>query len=130
MIRAMLPSAPHLPHRRVLLQRLCVAFLLLGVPTACVTQDATTGQMVPRGKQKYPFEKVEKAAEGLTVGMGKAQVLLLLGSPAEMDEKGNEWIYLPERYGILIPARALHLEFREQKLAEYGFQPIVLGTRL
>lgn len=97
---------------------------------ACVTKDTTTGQPVPRGNQKYPFEKVEKAAEGLAVGMGKTQVLLLLGSPAERTESDDVWIYLPERYGIVIPARALRLEFREQLLAEHGFQPIVLGARL
>ena len=105
-------------------------FLLLGLSNACVTQNTTTGEMVPRGEQKYPFEKVEEAAKGLAVGMNKMQVLLLLGSPAEKDETGDVWIYLPERYAILIPARALRLEFRENNLAEYDYRPIVLGTRL
>jgi hypothetical protein len=104
--------------------------LLLGLSAACVTENATTGEVIPRGRQKYPFEQVEKAAEDLAVGMSKTQVLLLLGSPAEMSEKGDVWVYLPERYGILIPAKALRLEFRVNDLAEYGFQPIVLGARL
>jgi len=98
--------------------------------TACVTENATTGEVIPRGKQKYPFERVEKAAEGLKIGMSKPQTLILLGSPAEQDEKGDVWVYLPERYGIIVPARALRLEFKDQALAEFAFQTIVLGARL
>lgn len=99
-------------------------------PTACVTTDVETGRVIPRGNQKLPFEEVEKAADKLKVGMNKTQVLLLLGSPAEMDDEGALWIYLPERYAVLIPARALRLEFRDGILAEYGYRAIVLGTRL
>ena len=104
--------------------------LLLGLAGACVTENATTGEVIPRGEQRYPFEQVEKAAEDLKVGMSRTQCLLLLGSPAEMNEQGNVWIYLPERYGILIPAKALRLEFQVNDLKEFGFQPIVLGARL
>lgn len=104
--------------------------LLTGLLTGCVTENLTTGEVVPRGNQKYPFEQVEKAAEGLEVGMSKVQALRLLGSPAETDEKGDVWVYLPERHGILVPARALRLEFRDQRLAEFGFRSIVLGARL
>jgi outer membrane protein assembly factor BamE (lipoprotein component of BamABCDE complex) len=118
-----------LARRRAGLRRLWVV-LVLAVSGACVTENVTTGEMVPRGDQKHPFAEVEKAAEGLKVGMSKRQVLLLLGSPAEMSEDGDVWVYLPERYGILIPAKALRLEFRQQALAEHGFQPIVLGARL
>jgi len=103
---------------------------MLWLTSACVTENATTGEVIPRGKQKYPFERVEKAAEGLKIGMSKPQTLLLLGSPAEQDEKGDVWVYLPERYGIIVPARALRLEFQNQALAEFAFQTIVLGARL
>jgi len=106
------------------------ALALFALSAACVTENRTTGEVVPRGNQKYPFARVEKAAEGLVVGMNRTQVLLLLGSPAETSEAGDVWIYLPERYGILIPAKALRLEFRDQVLAEYDFQAIVLGARL
>jgi outer membrane protein assembly factor BamE (lipoprotein component of BamABCDE complex) len=111
-------------------RRLWIALLVLGLSAASVTEDASTGKLVPRGDQKFPFEEVEEAAGDLTVGMSKSQVLFLLGSPAEMSETGNEWVYLPERYAILIPARALHLEFQDGALAEHGFRPIVLGARL
>ena len=111
-------------------RRLLAVFFALGLSAACVTEDTTTGELVPRGEQKYTFERVEKAAERLAVGMTKTEAVLLLGSPAEKSESGDVWVYLPERYGILIPTKALRLEFREQVLAEYGFQAIVLGARL
>lgn len=115
--------------RNAIARHVGAAILMLGA-TACVTQNAATGEMVPRGDQKYPFEKVEEAADELKLGMTKTQVLHLLGSPAEKDESGDVWVYLPERYGILIPARALRLEFGPQGLAEHGYRPIVLGARM
>ena len=62
--------------------------------------------------------------------MSKQQVLLLMGSPAEIDAEDNHWIYLPERYGILIPAQALRLEYKEQVLIDFGYRAIVLGAQL
>jgi len=109
----------------------CAALLAVACLSAsCVTHNVTTGEAVPREGQKYPFEKVEKAAERLQVGLTKAQVLMMLGSPAESDSNHDVWIYLPERYGILVPARALRLQFADEVLAEYGYRPIVLGTQL
>jgi outer membrane protein assembly factor BamE (lipoprotein component of BamABCDE complex) len=96
----------------------------------CVTQDMNTGQMVPRGQQGMEFSKVEKYAENLKDGMTKVEALLLLGSPAEKDDAGDVWIYLPERYGILIPARALRLEFKNNVLVDHGYRPIILGATL
>ena len=131
------PYAPRRPmeasstHRRPGPRRSPLALLLLlALLPGCVTENLTTGEMVPRGNQRYPFERVEKAAERLVVGMTKTEVLLLLGSPAEKDEKDEIWVYLPERYGILIPAQALRLEFRDRVLTEHGYRPIVLGARL
>lgn len=103
---------------------------LAWAPMACVTRNVTTGEAVPRGDQRYPFERVQEAAKGLHVGMPKTQVLLMLGSPAEMDEHGNVWVYLPERYGVLVPARALRLDFEDGTLSEFGYRPILLGTQL
>jgi outer membrane protein assembly factor BamE (lipoprotein component of BamABCDE complex) len=106
--------------------------LLLAICAApsCVTENLTTGEVVPRGDQKLPFEKVEKNAEKLREGMSPTQVLILLGAPAEKGDNDNVWIYLPERYAILIPARALRLEFKDRVLVDYGYRPIVLGARL
>ena len=100
------------------------------VLASCVTQDMNTGKMVPRGQQGMQFSDVEKAAENLKEGMTRAQVMLMLGSPAERSDDGNVWVYLPERYAILIPARALRLEFKDGVLTDHGYRPIVLGARL
>jgi outer membrane protein assembly factor BamE (lipoprotein component of BamABCDE complex) len=104
-------------------------FAAYGTPS-CVTENLTTGEVVPRGNQKLPFEKVEAAAKNLKPGMNKTQVLMLLGSPAEKDQNDDVWIYLPERYGVVIPARALRVEFKDRVLVDHGYRPIVLGARL
>ena len=125
------PTRHALSARRRRAPARALAFVLAAAALGgCVTQDATTGENIPRGNQRYEFAKVEKAAEQLQDGMTKAQVLMLLGSAAEMDDAGDTWIYLPERYGILIPARALQLEFKNDVLVSHGYHPIVLGTKL
>jgi outer membrane protein assembly factor BamE (lipoprotein component of BamABCDE complex) len=117
-------------HRLGSVRALAAGTLLLAAALGgCVTQNADTGEYVPRGKQRYEFEKVEKAAEQLRDGMTKLQVLLLLGSPAEMDDAGNTWVYLPERYAILIPSHALQLEFKNDVLVSHENRAIVLGTK-
>jgi outer membrane protein assembly factor BamE (lipoprotein component of BamABCDE complex) len=109
----------------------CLAWLTLFAGTSsCVTENTTTGEMVPRENQRYPWAKVKELAERLEIGMTKSQVLMIMGSPAETDEAGNQWVYLPERYGVLIPAQALRLEFKGLELVEHGYRPIVLGARL
>jgi outer membrane protein assembly factor BamE (lipoprotein component of BamABCDE complex) len=109
---------------------LWVLLALCAVSTACVTENVATGEAVPRGNQRYPWEKVEQLAPGLENGMSKHQVLMLMGSPAEVDAADDLWIYLPERHGIIVPARALRLEFKEGRLVDHSFRAIVLGTRL
>jgi len=104
--------------------------LLFAATSSCVTENTTTGEMVPRGNQRYPWDKVKELAKGLKKGQTKQQVLMQMGSPAEVDKEDNQWIYLPERYGILIPAEALRLEFKDQVLADFGYRAIVLGAQL
>ncbi len=128
----------NLPFQRthmVALPKLCLRGLfalltLLAVTSACVTENVTTGEMVPRGNQRYPWEKVQELAKRLKDGMTKDQVLILMGSPAEVDSADDQWIYLPERYGILIPAQALRLQFKDRLLVEHGYRSIVLGAQL
>ena len=106
-----------------------LAFALLAFASAsCVTEK--NGVPVPRGNQRYPFDRVQESAEKLRNGMTKSQVLLLLGSAAEIDEESNLWIYLPERYAILVPGRALRLEFKGDVLVDFGYRAIVLGAQL
>src|SRR5262245_16575078 len=109
-----------LPRIGVRRARLVAVLLLAG----CVTEDVKTGKLVPRGDQGMQFSEVEKAAEKLKDGMSKNEVLLLLGTPAEHDDDGNVWIYLPERYAILVPAQALRLEFKNSVLVDHGYRPI------
>ncbi|MEM1447992.1 MAG: outer membrane protein assembly factor BamE [Planctomycetota bacterium] len=115
--------------RRPLLAGL-LALLTLSVPTGCVTVDAKTGEVVPRGDQRYEFERVKKYAENLEIGMTKLQVLATVGSPAEKSQRGDQWVYLPERPAVLVPSRALRLEFENDRLAQFGYHSIVLGQQL
>ena len=96
---------------------------------SCVNVDPETGEVIPRGNQRYEFEEVERNAEKLEEGMSKFQVLMLLGSPAEESTRGDVWVYLPERPAVIIPANALRLQFRNGRLADHAYHPIVLGQR-
>jgi outer membrane protein assembly factor BamE (lipoprotein component of BamABCDE complex) len=109
---------------------LLLGLALLGATSGCVTKNTTTGEMVPRGKQRYEWEKVKELAKQLKDGMSKDQVLMLMGSPAEVDKEKDQWVYLPERYGILIPAQALLLQFKDRILIEHSYRAIVLGAQL
>ena len=103
---------------------------LLLAAASCVPVDPVTGEYKPRGNQRYEYARVKESAERLQKGMTKYQALILLGSPAEKAMHGDTWVYLPERPGILLPASALKLDFRNGRLHDFGYHPIVLGTRL
>jgi outer membrane protein assembly factor BamE (lipoprotein component of BamABCDE complex) len=110
---------------RILL--VCVAGLSV---CACVSVDPNTGETVPRGDQRYEFGEVTRNAKKLELGMTRLQCLFLLGSPAEKSTRGDVWVYLPERAAVLIPGRALRLQFRDNLLVEHGYRAIILGARL
>lgn len=112
--------------------RVCVlaCLTLLPATSACVTENTTTGEMVPRGDQRYPWDEVKKRAARLQDGMSKGHVLNLMGSPAEIDESDEHWTYLPERRGILVPAEALHLVFENGVLVEHEYRSIVFGAQM
>ena len=116
--------------RRQILHTL--TFLLVGAlaTSSCVSVDPETGETIPRGNQRYEFSEVTRNVDKLEIGMSYYQVLMLLGSPAEKSKQGDVWIYLPERAAVLIPGRALRLQFRNSALASYGYHAIVLGARL
>jgi outer membrane protein assembly factor BamE (lipoprotein component of BamABCDE complex) len=105
-----------------------LALVLLVAASGCV--QTKNGEAVPRGDQRFPFTQVEERARKLQPGLTRSEVMLLLGSPAEIDESDSVWIYLPERYAVLVPARALRLEFDGNVLKEHGYRAIVLGARL
>lgn len=107
-----------------------LALSLLVLPTACMPVDPVTGEYKPRGNQRYEYHRVKEKAERLEKGMTKYQVLMLLGSPAEKAMRGDTWVYLPERAGVLLPASALKLDFREGRLHDFGYHAIILGQRI
>ncbi|MHC5211231.1 MAG: hypothetical protein ACYTG2_10980 [Planctomycetota bacterium] len=109
---------------------LAPAVLGLALVTACVNVDPRTGETIPRGDQYYDFDDVTRRAERLELGMSRLGVLMLLGSPAEKSSDEDIWIYLPERPAVLVPARALRLLFDRDRLAEFGYRPIILGQDL
>jgi len=104
--------------------------LLTGLLAGCVTENSATGEPIPRGNQRYPFAQVEEQAERLAIGMTRSEVLMLLGSAAEMDDGGDVWVWLPERYAVIVPARSLRVRFEEGRVAEFGYRPIVFGAEL
>ena len=57
-------------------------------------------------------------------------MLLHQGSPAEKSDDGAVWVYLPERPAVLVPSRALRLEFDRDVLVKHGYSPIILGQQL
>ena len=97
---------------------------------ACVNVDSNTGEIVPRGNQRYEYARVKKQASRLRKGMSRYDTLILLGSPAEKSERGDVWIYLPERPAILLPSTALRLQFVDGRLDDWSYRPIVLGARI
>lgn len=99
------------------------------VASSCVNVDPQTNEVIPRGSQRYEFEEVTRNAGDLKEGMSSFEVLMLLGSPAEKSKHGDVWIYLPERPAVIVPGRALRLQFRGGKLVDHGYHAIVLGAR-
>ena len=116
--------------RRSLWNSLSVILACALLSASCVNVDPETNEVLPRGDQRYKFDEVQRNAKKLKEGMTKYQVLMLLGSPAEKSERGNIWVYLPERPAVIIPGRALRLEFKSGQLAEHGYHAIILGQRL
>ncbi|MFT7671438.1 MAG: outer membrane protein assembly factor BamE (lipoprotein component of BamABCDE complex) [Planctomycetota bacterium] len=112
------------------IQTLVLALLCTLAASSCVNIDPKTGETIPRGGQRYEFSDVTSQVDKLKIGMSKFDCLMLLGSPAEKSERDDVWVYLPERPGVLIPARALRLKFEGGRLESHGYHAIVLGVKL
>ncbi len=104
----------------------CFVLLMLML-AGCVNVDPQTGKTIPRGKQKYEFETVERRAKQLKDGMSKYDVLVLLGWPAETSGDGEIWTYLPERPAVLVPSHALQLTFANNVLIKHENKTIIFG---
>ena len=57
--------------------------------------------------QRYELDEVKRRLAELTPGMGRTEVLLTLGSPAKRE--GGDYLYLPSRPGLLLPADAVRV---------------------
>jgi outer membrane protein assembly factor BamE (lipoprotein component of BamABCDE complex) len=79
-------------------------------------------------RQKYEFSEIRKRVKALQPGMPRVQVMLQLGSPADM--RGNTWIYLPERPGLLLPAEMLEVRFQGGRYLDHAYRPIVFGETM
>ncbi len=77
--------------------------------------------------QKYAFSEVKKRAKGLRPGMPRSDVLITLGSPAEV--RGNTWVYLPPKPGYVVPTELLEVRFQSGRYVSHEFKAIVFGQR-
>jgi hypothetical protein len=77
--------------------------------------------------QKYAFSEVKKRARGLRAGMSRSEVLITLGSPAEI--RGNTWVYLPPKPGYVVPTELLEVRFERGRYVAHEFKVILFGQR-
>lgn len=88
----------------------------------------------PPPNQKHPFDEVMQRTKQLRRGMPRGDVLIRLGSPAEIrfaDRRRSEtWIYMPGRPAFLVPASALTVHFRDGFYVKHEQTPIIFGERV
>ncbi len=77
--------------------------------------------------QKYAFKEVKKRAKALRPGMSRSDVLITLGSAAEVH--GNTWVYLPPKPGYVVPTELLDVRFQSGRYVSHEFKAIVFGQR-
>jgi outer membrane protein assembly factor BamE (lipoprotein component of BamABCDE complex) len=75
--------------------------------------------------QKYPLDDVKRRLKDINPGMSKMEVMIFLGSPAQLSR--NVWVYQSNRAGILIPAESLHVNFVDGVYVSHQFKTIILG---
>jgi outer membrane protein assembly factor BamE (lipoprotein component of BamABCDE complex) len=78
-------------------------------------------------KQKYEFKEVKRRTRSLRPGMPRSEVLITLGSPAEV--RGDTWVYLPEQAGYILPTELLEVRFQGGRYVTHEFKAIVFGQR-
>ena len=100
----------------------CTLICLAGM-RGCKTGSADATDRHPF--QKYSYDDVRRAVKQLPAGTPRHEVMLRLGSPAEI--RGNTWIYLPQDTGFLIPREMLEVTFTGGVFASYTFKPILFG---
>ena len=78
-------------------------------------------------KQKYEFKEVKRRSRSLRPGLPRGEVLITLGSPAEV--RGDTWVYLPEKTGYILPTELLEVRFQSGRYVSHEFKAIVFGQR-
>ncbi len=108
---------------------LLVGLALIGGVVGCTGDQALTAEQArATASQKYDYDYVKRQAKQLQPGLSKAEVLILLGSPAQRE--AARWIYLPKRSGLIVPAEALVVRFLNGRYDSHATEPTVLGERL
>ncbi len=105
-----------------------MAIAAAGVGGGCASPGSESPYGSLAGNQRYPYDDVKRRLKSLQKGATKAQVYIALGAPAKIE--GSDWLYLPERSGLIFPAEALKVRFEYGRYVSHSFQPIVLGERL
>lgn len=115
--------------RRLILPAIAGLCASLCIAPGCEsTEEVTTGEAQAESSQKYDYTYVKEQAGRLEPGMSKAEVLIVLGSPAVRDPA--RWVYRPKRSGLIVPAEAMVVRFEQGRYVSHSFQPIVLGEQL
>ena len=78
--------------------------------------------------QRYALKDVKKRLKDVEPGMTKMEVMIHLGSPAQISR--NTWIYMPSRSGILLPSQALHVNFVNGVYVSHETKAIILGEQI
>lgn len=105
------------------------AMLLIMFVAGCSTEsvDMAAYEGAPPG-QRYTMDEVLERAKRLEPGMSELDVMMTLGSPAEV--RGEVWVYLPSSPGVLLPKWALEVEFDNGRYVDHSRQPVIIGERL
>lgn len=78
--------------------------------------------------QRYSLEEVKQRMVSIKPGMPRLEVLVRLGSPAE--NRGDTWLYLPDKPNFLIPGEYLEVRFAGDVYVSHRLRPILFGERV
>ena len=105
-----------------------VLAILVTLGSGCAGPPDMSSPSQAHPAQRYTLDAVRARLDRLRPGMQKFEVMIALGSPAQ--QTNSQWVYLPERTGLLIPSSALVIDFERGLYISHRFQSIVLGERM
>ena len=108
--------------------RSCIVLILVMLCSGCSGTPDMSSPSEAHSAQRYTLSAVKARLDRLRPGMQKFEVMIALGSPAQ--QTNSQWVYLPERTGLLIPSSALVVDFERGLYVSHRFQSIVLGERM